>query len=234
MNYIFGKKALVEAISQNKVQEIYSLNNNEFVKEVKNKVKVIFKDQKFFSNFKNVNHQNLIGLLKDNIKIYDGIESYFENETLENKESFLMLDEIQDPGNFGAICRTCSALDVKTIIYKKNNQVQINDTVIKTSLGTVNNIKFVRVNNLVNTLEFLKNKGFWSLCTSLNEKSIDLQKFKTKFDKYVLIVGNEENGVSQLVQKKSDISLKIEMKNNVQSLNVSVATAIFLYHLKNL
>ena len=63
MNYIFGKKALVEAISQNKVQEIYSLNNNEFVKEVKNKVKVIFKDQKFFSNFKNVNHQNLINLL---------------------------------------------------------------------------------------------------------------------------------------------------------------------------
>lgn len=235
-NYVFGKKATFEYIEQNKIIEVYYFNWLDEFKKFKN-VKFIKKDKTFFNNF-SINHQNIIGLLKNNcsVKINENFENFLSSIKNKNKTKsiILMLDEIQDPGNFGAICRTCNAFDVDGIIFKKNNQVQVNETVIKTSLGSALTTNFLRVSNLQNTIEQLKKHDYWSICTSLENRSVELSKFKTSFDKIVLIMGNEENGVSSLIQKKADVLLKIKMEGTVQSLNVSVTTGIFLHYLKNL
>jgi 23S rRNA (guanosine2251-2'-O)-methyltransferase len=71
-----------------------------------------------------------------------------------------MIDSIQDPQNFGSILRTCDAFGVKTVIYKKDNQVQVNDFVIKTSMGAISNLNLIRVTNLSNALNQLKKSGY--------------------------------------------------------------------------
>ncbi len=234
--YVFGKKAVIEAFNEHKINEIYVLNNSNYLKEFDKKIPIKIKDKSFFHEFKNINHQNIIGLLneKTKIKIHENIDTFLELAKTEDKKIILILDEIQDPGNFGSICRTVNALGINSIIYKKDNQVQINETVIKTSLGSVYNIDFYKTTNLSKTIDILKKNNFWILSTSLSEKSIELSDFKTKFDYIALVVGNEEKGVSKLIQEKSDINLKIKMESNMQSLNVSVATGIFLHYLKNM
>lgn len=236
-NYVFGKKAVFEAIDSNQIKEVYYLNWSDEYKKNNNKVKFFKKDKSFFNDF-SINHQNIIGLLKaeHSVKISENFNDFYDVIKTKNskKSIILMLDEIQDPGNFGAICRTCNAFNIDGIIFKKNNQVQINETVIKTSLGAVKDLNLLRVSNLQNTIETFKKEGYWSICTSLEARSVELNQFKTNFDKIILIMGNEEYGVSSLIQKKADILLKIKMEGTVQSLNVSVSTGIFLHYLKNL
>lgn len=234
-NLVFGFKAVLENVKNNKIKIVYCYNEN----DVKNKlskfknVSIEFKNKDFFKEFDNINHQYIIGVMnnENRINIFDNTKTFLDN-IKSQKPLILMLDEVQDPGNFGAICRTSSALGVDGIIYKKNNQCQINETVIKTSVGAIYNLNFLRVSNLHQTIEQLKNEGYWILTSTLNEKSLDLTKFKNNFDKKVLVIGNEEKGVSKLIEKSSDVLLKINMNNSVQSLNVSVATGILLYELK--
>lgn len=233
---VYGKKAVLEAINNGTLKSVYTIHGNEFVKKIDKKIEIVYQDKSFFKQYEKINHQNLIGVLKnkEKLKIHSDVKEFLNSFNLKTNQLVLFLDEIQDPGNFGAICRTASALGVDGIVYKKNNQVELNETVIKTSVGAVYNLNFLKTSNLVNILENFKKEGFWILCSSLTEKSMALNKFKTKFDKVVLIVGNEENGVSSLLQKKSDVILNIPMENNVQSLNVSVATGILLHYIKNL
>ncbi|GHU47580.1 hypothetical protein FACS1894218_2290 [Bacilli bacterium] len=75
----------------------------------------------------------------------------------------VMIDSIQDPQNFGSILRTCDAFGVKTVIYKKDNQVQVNDFVIKSSMGAISNLNLIRITNLSNALNALKKSGILNL-----------------------------------------------------------------------
>ena len=143
----------------------------------------------------------------------------------------LILDEINDPGNFGAIIRTCDAFGVKGIIIKKHNQVMVNATVSKTSTGAINHMKIAQVANLSQAIEKLKENGFWIVGTdgSANTRHNDLKyDFKT-----ALIIGSEGHGVSPLILRRCDYVTKIEMVGHVNSLNASVACAIFLAQIYN-
>lgn len=235
--YIFGKKSILEAYNLNKLIRVHTKISFPEISDFKAKgIEVIFhKDNKFFNQF-NVNHQNIVGVIETKDKYFtEDISEFIENieSKLNDKKIILMLDEIQDGGNFGSILRTCSGFDVDGIIFKKDNQVQINDLVIKTSMGAFDSLNLLRVSNLSNTLDKLKKMGYWIVSTSLQEDSVDISKQKTNFDKQVLIVGNENNGVSKNLINKSDITLKIPMNiNGVQSFNVSVSVGILLYYLK--
>lgn len=238
MEYIFGKKACFEAISNELIDELFVLESPKssyLLNNFKN-VKITIKDKNFFNKFKKINHQNFIGLIKkeNKIKIFNNFEFFLNSLVNKEKSLILILDEIQDPGNFGAICRTCEAFGVEGIIFKKNNQSQINQTVIKTSLGSVYNLKFLLVANLSIVLDLLKKKDFWIISSSLSEKSLELNRFNDNFKKIALVVGNEEKGINNLILKKSDFILKIKMYGKIQSLNVSVSTGILLNHLKQL
>lgn len=236
-NYVFGKKAVIEAISNNQVIKVYTLKKNVSSLGLLNESLLEIVNKNFFLEFPNVNHQFYIAKIKLN---YDpnnsNLEVFWENIKTKNKKKsiIVILDEIQDPGNFGSICRTSECFGIDGLIYKKNNQVQINQTVIKTSVGAVFNLNMLKTTNINNVLEFLKKQGYWIISSSLSNESVFLNEFKTNIEKIVLIVGNEEKGISNLIQKKSDIVLKIKMEGTSQSLNASISTAIFLHYLNNL
>ena len=147
---------------------------------------------------------------------------------LNNDPSFVvLLDHLEDPHNLGAIIRTCEAAGVDAIIMPKDRQVQINSTVMKTSVGTLDNMDIVSVSNLVNAIDILKQNGFWVVGTAL-EDSVDYREIDYS-GKIALVIGNEGSGMSQLVKKNCDFIAKIPMYGTTNSLNASVAAGIMIY-----
>ena len=147
---------------------------------------------------------------------------------LNNDPSFVvLLDHLEDPHNLGAIIRTCEAAGVDAIIMPKDRQVQINSTVMKTSVGTLDNMDIVSVSNLVNAIDTLKQHGFWVVGTAL-EDSVDYREIDYS-GKIALVIGNEGSGMSQLVKKNCDFIAKIPMYGTTNSLNASVAAGIMIY-----
>lgn len=138
----------------------------------------------------------------------------------------VMLDHIEDPHNFGAIIRSCEAAGVDGIIIPNDRSVEVNSTVIKTSVGTTENMKIARVTNLNSTIKLLKDKGYWIFGTDMD--GTDYTKLDYK-GKTVIICGNEGSGMSKLVHDNCDFIASIPMKGEVNSLNASVATAIIVF-----
>ena len=150
------------------------------------------------------------------------------NEVLNNDPQFIvLLDHLEDPHNLGAIIRTCEAAGVDAIIMPKDRQVMVNSTVMKTSVGTLDNMDIVAVTNLVQTFEELKKHGFWIVGTAL-ENSVDYRSIDYS-GKTGLVIGNEGSGISRLVAKSCDFIAKIPMYGTTNSLNASVAAGIMIY-----
>ncbi len=235
MKKFFGKKAVLDAFYKNDLKEIYYVSYFDEIFLLKQKNIILHKVEKSFFNEYDINHQYIMGISNsDPFGITTNFDEFMEkvNTNRKWKKIILVLDEIQDPGNFGAICRTCKAFDVAGVIFKKNNQIQISDTVLKTSLGAANYLNFYKATNLFETLNKLKKEGFWTISTALDEKSIKLSEFKTDIKNLVLIVGNENRGISSLIKKESDFLVEIEMTDDVQSLNVASSCAIAIYYLQ--
>mgnify|MGYP003475002429 CR=1 FL=1 len=135
----------------------------------------------------------------------------------------VILDHIEDPHNLGAIIRTCEAAGVDGIIIPNDRSVEVNSTVIKTSVGTTEKIKIARVTNLNNTIKLLKDKGYWIFGTDMD--GTDYTKLDYK-GKTCIICGNEGSGMSKLTKENCDFIASIPMKGEVNSLNASVATAV--------
>ena len=139
----------------------------------------------------------------------------------------VLLDHLEDPHNLGAIIRTCEAAGVDAIVMPKDRQVQVNGTVMKTSAGTLDNVNIVSVTNLANTIDELKDAGFWIVGTTLLD-SVDYRSVDYS-SKIALVIGNEGSGMSRLVSKKCDYLVKIPMYGKTNSLNASVASGIMIY-----
>ncbi|MGL4951700.1 MAG: 23S rRNA (guanosine(2251)-2'-O)-methyltransferase RlmB [Mycoplasma sp.] len=224
-NLLFGKNSITDAIDNDlKITKIIT-TNKDLINQFKSyKVEIVSKN--FFQKYNDVNHQFIAAEVIQKIN-HLSIDELISKLSKKDNSIILMLDNIEDPGNFGAIIRSAVAFGVDAIIYKNTNQAQINERVIKTSTGGVYYIDFVKVANLSNTLNKLKDSNWWSYAAALEEKSISLKE--TKFDKKsVIIVGNEHDGISKIVKSNSDFIVKIDMSNKLQSLNVSVATGIIL------
>jgi 23S rRNA (guanosine2251-2'-O)-methyltransferase len=148
----------------------------------------------------------------------------------------LILDEIQDPHNVGAIIRSAECSGVNGVLLTKHNSATITSTVTKTSAGATEHLKICQVNNLSQTIDELKEKGFWIVGSLLepaspsggNSKNYTEADYKIPI---ALIVGNEEKGIRKLTASKCDFLVKIPMIGKIQSLNVSVAAGILLFEI---
>jgi 23S rRNA (guanosine2251-2'-O)-methyltransferase len=154
--------------------------------------------------------------------------NYVDIDELTNLENPLLviLDHLEDPHNLGAIIRTCEAAGVDGIIIPKDRSVEVNGTVYKTSVGTVDSVKIARVTNIVNTMNDLKKQGFWITGTDMegtNYKEIDYK------GKCVIVIGNEGKGMSKRVLDNCDFIATIPMYGKTNSLNASVASGIIIY-----
>lgn len=224
---VYGRNVAKEILQKNKKinkiflqegfddKEINSLIENgnfdvEYVK--KNKI----------DHLSNGNHQGIILNIPD--------YKYKQlSEVINDSKFIVILDHLEDPHNLGAIIRTCEAAGVDAIVIPKDRQVQINSTVMKTSVGTLDNVNIVNVSNIVNTINELKDNGFWVVGTSLNTntdyRAVDYS------GKIALIIGNEGKGISHLVEKSCDYVVKIPMYGMTNSLNASVAAGIMIYEI---
>ncbi|MBU4486470.1 MAG: 23S rRNA (guanosine(2251)-2'-O)-methyltransferase RlmB [Candidatus Delongbacteria bacterium] len=144
--------------------------------------------------------------------------------------NIVVLDEIEDPHNFGAIVRTAAASGVDIIIIPDRNAVQVTDTVINVSAGTIYKIKISRVKNIASCMETLKRKGFWITGTDMDGSSNYSDYDYT--NRSAIVIGNEGRGLRRLVKEKCDDIVRIDLENGVESLNASVAAALVLFERK--
>lgn len=165
------------------------------------------------------NHQGIIMDIAD-YKYYD------LDYVIKDNGFLVMLDHLEDPHNFGAIIRTCEAAGVDGIIIPKDRSVEVNSTVMKTSAGALTNVKVIMVTNLKNTIDKLKDRGYWIFASDLKGQSYNKIDYKTST---CLIIGSEGNGISKIVKDSSDFIISIPMFGEINSLNASVAAGILIY-----
>lgn len=153
--------------------------------------------------------------------IFDGVQTDDENHLL------LLLDNIMDPHNLGALIRTALCVGVDGIIIPKDRSVPPTPAVSKASAGALEHIRLVRVTNMVNTIKDLKEKGLW---IAGMEKTSDKSIFFSDLTGPVaIVIGGEEKGMRPLVKKHCDFLMSIPQTGQVNSLNASVAGAVVMY-----
>ncbi|MGN0174346.1 MAG: 23S rRNA (guanosine(2251)-2'-O)-methyltransferase RlmB [Acutalibacteraceae bacterium] len=181
--------------------------------------------QKLDLKLPGVNHQGVAIVVSSGE--YSTVEEILETAKKDNKPPFiLILDEIEDPHNLGAIIRTAEASGVHGIIIPKRRSVGINNTVYKTACGAAEYVKVARVSNLVSAIDTLKENGVWIYGTDMNGENIFETDFKSAC---ALVIGNEGKGIGRLVKEKCDFCVKIPMFGKINSLNASVAAGISMY-----
>lgn len=221
---VYGKNVAKEILKNpKKIRKIYlevGFDDKYIISLIeKNKISYIYKSKSEIDHLVNGLHQGIILDATD--------YKYHELGELLDEDVVVILDHLEDPHNFGAIVRTCEAAGIKSIIIPKDRQVQVNATVMKTSVGTLENVKIIQVTNLVNTIKELKKNNFWIVGTALDD-SIDYRKIDYS-GKIVLIIGNEGTGMSRIVKDQCDFIAKIPMYGTTNSLNASVAGGIMIY-----
>jgi 23S rRNA (guanosine2251-2'-O)-methyltransferase len=155
---LFGKKALLDNIDF--IDYVILINKDNSLINLLNQkqIKYQFINKQYFNKFDHsLNHQGIVSFLKQP-KSINNLDDFLKLS--KDKSIVLIIDSIQDPQNFGAILRTCDAFNVDAVIYKKDNQVQINDFVIKSSMGAINYLNMIRVSNLSNIVQVLKKAGY--------------------------------------------------------------------------
>jgi len=139
----------------------------------------------------------------------------------------VVLDGIEDTGNLGAIVRMAAAVQADGVLVSIRGSAPVNDTVWKTSAGTLGKVRLVQSRNLANDMEKLKKSGFWVVVAD-QRAGMNFYDFDFK-GKTAVILGNESKGVSALLKKNADQLLAIPHSPTVESLNVSAAAAIILF-----
>lgn len=223
---VYGRNVALEVLKKPKNVQKVLLQDGFDDKKIltlleKSKIPVFIKPKKEIDHLAEGVHQGIILYVRD--------YQYYPLADIVNEDaSFLViLDHLEDPHNFGAIIRTCEAAGVDGIIIPKDRQVQVNATVMKTSVGTLDTMKVSRVANLSSTIDYLKKNDFWVVGTAL-EDSVDYRSIDYS-GKIALVIGNEGAGISELVRKKCDFIAKIPMYGTTNSLNASVANGIMIY-----
>ena len=223
---VYGRNSCLEYLEKSeKVRKIYLQDgfNDEKINFAIGKLKIqpIFKTKLELDRLANGAHQGII------VDIGDFVYTDYHDFINDSEAFVVILDHIEDPHNLGAIIRTSEAAGVSGIIIPKDRSVEVNPTVIKTSVGAIDNIPVSQVTNLSRTMEDLKKEGFWIVGTAL-EDSVDYRDIDYK-GKIALVIGNEGNGISNIVEKNCDFIAKIPMYGKTNSLNASVAAGIMIY-----
>lgn len=223
---VYGRNVAKEILRKGKKIEKIVLQEGFDDKEINSLIengnfKVIVKSKRDIDRLAEGVHQGIILYIPD--YKYKSLDEVLEKEP----QFIVLLDHLEDPHNLGAIIRTCEAAGVDTIVMPKDRQVMINSTVMKTSVGTLDNMNIVAVTNLVQAMKELKKHGFWIVGTAL-ENSVDYREIDYS-GKIGLVIGNEGNGMSRLVSKECDFIAKIPMYGTTNSLNASVAAGIMIY-----
>lgn len=199
-----------------------NFNENDILSLLKQRnISIIYKEKQELDNLAKNNHQGVILEVGD--FNYTSLDDIINGK---DKCTVLILDHLEDPHNLGAIIRTCEASGIDGIILPINRSVSVNETVMKTSVGALFNVKICQVTNLNNTIKLLKKKGFWLVGADMDGENYTKMKYP---DKTALVIGSEGFGLSRIVKESCDFVVSIPMYGKVNSLNASVACGILVY-----
>lgn len=225
MDKIYGRKPVIDAIDSGvKIYRAYIIKqNSKIVDEIINKLKkanveINFVDKRFFDKI-DMNHQGVM--------VEAEPFNYKDLSDLDKYQRLIILDQIEDPHNLGAIIRSAESFGFDGVIIPERRSASVSPIVYKTSAGAINNINVIMVKNINRAIEEIKEAGFWVYGLA-GEASSPIDKTDLK-GKVCLVVGNEGKGLSRLVRENCDILINIPMKGFVNSLNASVASAIAMY-----
>ena len=178
----------------------------------------IYVTDKIFSSITQVtNPQGIMAIIEKNI----------EKETIDfSQDIIVMLDDVQDPGNLGTILRTVDSIGLNQIIVSKGTADAFNPKVVRSTMGAIFRLKIIESENLAQTIREIRKHHYKLVVTSLQtENSI----YDIDFNKKIIVIGNEANGVSKEIQEMADEKVKIPMLGKTESLNASVAAGIVMY-----
>ena len=172
------------------------------------------------------NHQGVIAIVPP-FNYVDVDDILFEASTRQEDSFVVILDGIEDVHNLGSIIRTAETAGVHGIIIPKRGSASVNATVEKVSAGAVEHMKIARVNNLNETIRYLKDKGLWICGTDMDTNTYYYNQDLT--GPIAIVIGSEGFGMSRLVKENCDFLVKIPMSGKVTSLNASVSAGIVMY-----
>lgn len=234
---IEGRNAVIEALRNNRTIEQILVASGDVTGSI-NVVLALAKDKKVV--VKQVDrrkldqisetgaHQGVIAQITP-YKYFD-VEDILAYAREKEEEPFIIiLDEIEDPHNFGSIIRTAETCGAHGIIIPKRRNVGVTPTVYKSSAGAVEHVRISKVTNLNNTIDKLKEKGIWVYGADMSGESYCCD---ANFNgPLALIIGSEGKGILKLTKEKCDVLVKIPMVGKISSLNASVAGGILMYEI---
>lgn len=235
-NMIEGRNAVLEALRSGKpVDKLFVLDGCQdgpvrtIVREAKKHDTLVqFVDKERLTQLSQTGrHQGVIAYTA--AYEYAQVEDMLALAKERGEDPFLiLLDDIEDPHNLGAIIRTANLAGAHGVIIPKRRAVGLTATVAKTSAGAINYTPVAKVTNLTKTMKELKEKGLWFVCADMGGESM----YKLNLTGPIgLVIGNEGEGVSRLVKETCDFVASIPMKGDIDSLNASVATGVLAYEI---
>lgn len=213
-----GIKMVKEAISENQLIELIAIREDFEIKFDTKNIKIITVSSKVFDDISDVKTpQGILAVIKKK-----------PNKQIEtNTDYILALDSLQDPGNMGTIIRTADSANINQIIINKTTVDPYSPKVIRSTMGAIYRMNIIEVENLESTLKELQSKSFFKVITTdlKAEKSI----YDINYNRTIVVIGNEANGVSQGVLEIADERVIIPMLGKTESLNASIAASIMIY-----
>lgn len=234
--WIEGRNAVLEAFRSGKpIDKVYILDGCQ-----DGPIRTIVREAKKHDTILNFVTKERLDQLSETRK-HQGVIAFaaaYEYSTVEDmlalakekeEDPFLiLLDNIEDPHNLGAIIRTANLAGAHGVIIPKRRAVGLTSTVAKTSAGALNYTPVAKVTNLVRTMEELKEQGLWFVCADMEGESMYRLNLKGPIG---LVIGSEGEGVGRLVKEKCDFTASIPMKGDIDSLNASVAAGVLAYEI---
>ena len=231
-----GRNAVIEAFRSGKtIDKLFILDGcqdgpiKSIVREAKKTSTIInYVDKERLDRLANTGHHQ--GVVANAAAYeYSEVEDMLELAKKKGEDPFLiLLDNIEDPHNLGAIIRTANLAGAHGVIIPKRRAVGLTATVAKTSAGAINYTPVAKVTNIANTIEALKKEGLWFVCADMGGETMYNLDLKGPIG---LVIGNEGNGVSRLVKEKCDFVASIPMKGDIDSLNASVAAGVMAFEI---
>lgn len=233
-NQIFGIRAIIEAVNAGKeIDKVFIQNEaqGDLMKELmrvikQNSINYTYVPVEKLNKLTSQNHQGAVATIApiSFIQLETLVDTLVESD---KNPLFLILDQISDARNFGAIIRTAECTGVHGIIIPKTGSAPVNGDTVKTSAGAVFNIPICKVNHIKDAIFYLQSSGIKTVCAT--EKTDNLLYDIDLTSGVAIVMGSEDRGINPSILKVADENAKLPMFGNIGSLNVSVACGAFLY-----
>ncbi len=236
MEKIAGRNAVLESLKSGRVIEKLVIQKgatgsikNIITAAKENKIRIQYAEKSVLDTLHgSTSHQGVIAVIA--AYEYAQMRDIFQKAgELGEEPLIIILNDISDPHNLGAIMRTAECVGASGIIVHKRGACGLTETVARTSAGAIEHMPCVRVTNIARTIDELKQEGFWIAACDMDGSSytdVDMT------GKLAIVIGSEGNGIGRLVKEKCDFTVALPMRGKINSLNASNAAAVVMYEVR--